>query len=77
MAAAQEQCGKLVHGQVNIAYHGRMLELCEQFRRQGVMPHESLDTFFFWNSGAEAVEAAVKLARHWARVRNASSMPVR
>jgi 4-aminobutyrate aminotransferase len=22
-----------------------------------------LDTFFFWNSGAEAVEAAVKLAR--------------
>lgn len=28
------------------------------------MPHKSLDTFFFWNSGAEAVEAAVKLARH-------------
>jgi 4-aminobutyrate aminotransferase len=24
---------------------------------------KSLDTFFFWNSGAEAVEAAVKLAR--------------
>jgi 4-aminobutyrate aminotransferase-like enzyme len=23
----------------------------------------SLDTFFFWNSGAEAVEAAIKLAR--------------
>lgn len=28
------------------------------------MPHKSLDTFFFWNSGSEAVEAAVKLARH-------------
>lgn len=28
------------------------------------MPDPSLDTFFFWNSGAEAVEAAVKLARH-------------
>lgn len=27
------------------------------------MPHPSLDTFFFWNSGAEAVEAAIKLAR--------------
>jgi 4-aminobutyrate aminotransferase len=27
------------------------------------MPHPSLDTFFFWNSGAEAVEASVKLAR--------------
>lgn len=28
------------------------------------MPHESLDSFFFWNSGAEAVEASIKLARH-------------
>lgn len=28
------------------------------------MPNKELDTFFFWNSGAEAVEAAVKLARH-------------
>eukprot|EP01113_Clastostelium_recurvatum_P024464 TRINITY_DN2920_c0_g2_i1.p1 TRINITY_DN2920_c0_g2~~TRINITY_DN2920_c0_g2_i1.p1 ORF type:complete len:360 (+),score=76.45 TRINITY_DN2920_c0_g2_i1:522-1601(+) len=27
------------------------------------MPHPSLDTFFFWNSGAEAVEASIKLAR--------------
>jgi 4-aminobutyrate aminotransferase len=28
------------------------------------MPFKELDTFFFWNSGAEAIEAAVKLARH-------------
>jgi hypothetical protein len=27
------------------------------------MPHPSLDSFFFWNSGTEAVEAAMKLAR--------------
>ena len=27
------------------------------------MPHPSLDTFFFWNSGSEAVEMAIKLAR--------------
>lgn len=27
------------------------------------MPDPSLDTFFFWNSGAEAVEASIKLAR--------------
>lgn len=28
------------------------------------MPHLSLDTFFFSSSGAEATEAAMKLARH-------------
>jgi 4-aminobutyrate aminotransferase len=29
-----------------------------------------VDTFFFWNSGAEAVEAAVKLARHSTKKQN-------
>lgn len=27
------------------------------------MPHQSLDSFYFWNSGSEAVEAAIKMAR--------------
>jgi len=27
------------------------------------MPDPSLDSFFFWNSGSEAVEAAIKMAR--------------
>ena len=34
------------------------------------MPHKSLDAFFFWNSGAEAVEAAVKLARQATKKQN-------
>ncbi len=34
------------------------------------MPHPSLDTFFFWNSGAEAVEAAIKLARSATKKQN-------
>lgn len=34
------------------------------------MPHPSLDTFFLWNSGSEAVEAAVKLARHKTKKQN-------
>ena len=38
------------------------------------MPHKSLDTFFFWNSGAEAVEAAVKLARHATKKQNIIAM---
>lgn len=60
--AAQEQVGQLVHGQVNIGFHKKYLELIEKLLP--VMPDKSLDTFFFWNSGAEAVEASIKLARH-------------
>jgi 4-aminobutyrate aminotransferase len=59
--AAQEQCALLIHGQANIVYHRPMLRLVEELRT--VVP-AGLDTFFFSNSGAEAVEAAVKLARH-------------
>ena len=28
-----------------------------------MMPDPSLDSFFFWNSGSEAVEGAIKMAR--------------
>lgn len=66
--AAQAQLGKLVHGQVNIAFQKPYLELIEQLIP--IMPHKSLDTFFFWNSGSEAVEAAVKLARHATKKQN-------
>lgn len=60
VAAIREQAGKLLHGQANIVYHRPILELVAELR--SVMPPE-LDTFFFSNSGAEAVEGAVKLAR--------------
>lgn len=66
--AIQSQVGKLVHGQVNIAFQKPYLELIEQLLP--IMPHKSLDTFFFWNSGSEAVEAAVKLARHATKKQN-------
>ncbi|SMQ51299.1 unnamed protein product [Zymoseptoria tritici ST99CH_3D7] len=66
--AAQEQVGKLVHGQINIAFQKSYLELVEKMLP--VMPDKSLDTFFFWNSGAEAVEAAIKLARHATKKQN-------
>ena len=59
--AAQEQVGKMIHAQVNIIYHQPLLRLADALRE--VMP-AGLDTFFFSNSGAEAVEGAVKLARH-------------
>ena len=66
--AAQSQVGKLVHGQINIAFQKPYLELVQSLLP--LMPHKSLDTFFFWNSGAEAVEAAVKLARHATKKQN-------
>ncbi|KAL8779122.1 MAG: hypothetical protein Q9203_001715 [Teloschistes exilis] len=66
--AAQSQVGKLVHGQINIAFQKSYLSLVEALLP--MMPHKSLDTFFFWNSGAEAVEAAVKLARHATKKQN-------
>jgi 4-aminobutyrate aminotransferase len=59
--AAKEQVGKIIHAQVNILYHQPLLRLADALRE--VMP-AGLDTFFFSNSGAEAVEGAVKLARH-------------
>ncbi|MBE9472788.1 MAG: aminotransferase class III-fold pyridoxal phosphate-dependent enzyme [Chloroflexi bacterium] len=59
--AVQEQAAKLLHGQANIIFHPPLLELAEELRT--VVPEE-LDCFFLSNSGAEAVEGAIKLARH-------------
>jgi 4-aminobutyrate aminotransferase len=60
VAAAREQAGKIIHAQVNIIFHQPLLRLAEALREVVAPP---LDTFFFSNSGAEAVEGAVKLAR--------------
>jgi 4-aminobutyrate aminotransferase len=60
-AAAAEQCGKITHAQVNIGFSGPQIRLLKEL--VPIFPHPSLDTVFLWNSGAEAVEAAVKLAR--------------
>jgi len=61
VTAIREQAGRLLHLQANIAYHESMLLLIGALRE--IVPSE-LDAFFFTNSGAEAVEAALKLARH-------------
>jgi 4-aminobutyrate aminotransferase len=63
--AIQDQAAKLIHGQANIVYHRPMLELIDEL--QTVMPSPSLDSFFFSNSGAEILEAAVKLSKHATR----------
>jgi 4-aminobutyrate aminotransferase len=58
--AIRKQAGLLLHGQANIVMHKPMLELVNELRT--VVP-PAIDGFFFTNSGAEAVEGAVKLAR--------------
>jgi 4-aminobutyrate aminotransferase len=58
--AIREQAGLLLHGQANIVYHRPLLELVGALRE---VVNPALDSFFFSNSGAEAVEASIKLAR--------------
>src|SRR5512146_2809151 len=58
--AIREQAGLFLHAQANIVIHKPMLQLIEELRT--VVPPE-IDGFFFSNSGAEAIEGAVKLAR--------------
>lgn len=70
--AAAKQCMTLVHGQCSIAFHDPYLKLIEKLLP--VMPDKSLDTFFFWNSGTEAVEAAVRVARATTGRQNIISM---
>lgn len=62
--AIQDQAAKLIHGQVNIVYHEPMLELSRELL--DILPPK-LDSFFLANSGAEIVEAAVKLAKQTTR----------
>ncbi len=59
-AAIAAQAAKLIHGQQNIVYHEPGLRLHERLRH--VLPGDGWGAFLS-NSGAEAIEAAVKLAR--------------
>ena len=58
--AIREQAGLFLHAQANIVIHQPLLRLVAELRT--VVP-SSIDGFFFSNSGAEALEGAVKLAR--------------
>jgi 4-aminobutyrate aminotransferase len=58
--AIQEQAAKLIHGQANIVIHPPLLDMVGELRQ--FVPKE-LDGYFFSNSGAEAVEGAMKLAK--------------
>jgi 4-aminobutyrate aminotransferase len=61
VAAAQRQVATLIHGQYTTVLHRPLLALTE---RLGEVLPEGLDSLFYVNSGSEAVEAALRLARH-------------
>lgn len=58
--AAQQQVGTLIHGQYTTVMHRPLLRLTE---RLGEVLPAGLDRVFYVNSGSEAVEASVRLAR--------------
>jgi 4-aminobutyrate aminotransferase len=58
--AAQRQVGTLIHGQYTTVMHRPLLRLTE---RLGEVLPPGLDRVFYVNSGSEAVEASVRLAR--------------
>lgn len=61
-AAIAEQAGRIIHAQQNILFHKPGLELHERLPRY--FPGQADDIgLFLSNSGAEAIEAAVKLAK--------------
>lgn len=61
VAAAQEQVGELIHGQYGMVKTRPLQRLVDELGK--VLPPE-LEALFFGNSGAEAVEAAVRVARN-------------
>lgn len=65
--AIKDQAEKILFGQVNIVIPPVTIALASALK--DITP-PTIDTFFFSNSGAEAIEASVKLARHATGKRN-------
>jgi 4-aminobutyrate aminotransferase len=58
--AAQEQIGKVIHAQATTVMHQPMLDFIDEL---GTVLPEQLNSIFFSNSGSEAVESALRLAK--------------
>lgn len=67
VAAIQQQASQIIFGQMNVVISPSTVQLAEKLNE--ITP-PCIDRFFFANSGAEAVEGAVKLARQATGRRN-------
>ncbi len=63
--AIQEQAAKFIHMSGTDFYYGVQIELAEKLN--SLVPGSQAKRLFFTNSGTEAVEAAIKLARYYTR----------
>ena len=59
--AIREQAGKLLHASIHVATYALYVELCEKL--VSLFPHGPATKAMLVNSGAEAVENAIKIAR--------------
>src|SRR3954468_16045853 len=62
VAAIQKQAGELIHMSGTDFYYENMVQFAERLTK--IAPMKGPHRFYFGNSGAEAVEAALKLARY-------------
>ncbi len=68
VAAIQNQAAELIHMSGTDFYYEHMTKLAE--RLSAVAPMKGPHRFYFGNSGAEAIEAAIKLARYHTKRQN-------
>lgn len=62
--AIARSSAQLIHAQQNIFKHRPLVDLCDKLASLDISKRSQFDAWFAWNSGSEAVEAAIKLARH-------------
>jgi 4-aminobutyrate aminotransferase len=62
VAAIQKQAGELMHMSSTDFYYAGMVELAEKLA--AIAPGKEAKRIYFGNSGTEAIEAAIKLARY-------------
>ena len=68
VAAMQKQAGELIHMSGTDFYYENMVELAERLSKIAPMPGPH--KFYYGNSGAEAIECALKLARYHTKRQN-------
>ncbi len=72
--AAKKACDTNIHSQMSIMKHRPMMDLLENLGNLDISKRSKFDSWYLWNSGTEAVEAACKLARQATGRQNIISM---